>query len=624
MLDVIFNDLRLLQGTDGQEGGGIQTIIQFKGALHNVIFKIPVAFVIGDCEGNDRLCGRYKSHNSKFLCRDCDCLSEFGDNPNQRCFPTTQALIQTKSNNAKDLSDFCHYNVDNAFHKLWFGGDNDGIHGCSPPETLHLLQQGLHKYALSAFFEVLNAHNTVIFEKAAYAMSIQCKRQSDRTFPRITLKKGASNISYMTAREQTGMLLVCFLTLCSDTCVFVADTALKKRLFDFRTLFKDLLLLEYWIESEFHSREFVRDNTRCLAFIKLFMQSYKDAVNRQKGNGLKIPKFHQLLHVPRYILKFGSPKNFNSGRCESHHITLSKRPAKTAQKRDSVYESQVASRIYERMLITRSMLSVKNQNFGDTTRSFNSRTTLPVLRGSPFHVIRVEENNIVEYQAHAAVNPHKKRLPEPTQEQSPGTARCLPYKQDMLNSVGPKFFSSQLLPTQITFFSELMMDDPDNKDCCASMLFRAHPQFGATAEGWFDWAYINWKDGADSKNSTTSSSSSSDSLSESLIPGRFCLFADLRNISPNDMLFADDGDDCNFADGPGIYAVVESFKGQPVPGHSVPSPPLQIGNLDTTPNGNPRYWFCHISAIQRPAFVLQLCRRMRPMEYHVLLSPSEW
>ena len=378
MLDAIFTDLRSWQPSPDGQARGIRTTINFKGARHYVLFKIPVAYIIGDCEGNDRLCGRYKSHNTKYLCRDCDCLSVAGDNPDTTCTPITQAIIQSKSK--KELLSFCHYGVDNAFHKLWFGGDTDGIHGCSPPESLHVLQQGLYKYALSAFFLILNSRNTAIFERAAAEMSIQCKRQSDRTFPRITLKNGASSISYMTAREQTGLLLVCFLTLCSlDPACFSADVVLKKKLLDFRILFKDLLLLEYWIEADYHSRHFVSDDSRCLAYIKQFMYFYKATVNRQDGNGLKIPKFHQLLHIPRYILKYGSPKNFNSGRCESHHISLSKRPAKTAQKRAKVYEMQVASRISDRMLIARSVLSLEQQQQQKIDLLYGARDQIVVV-----------------------------------------------------------------------------------------------------------------------------------------------------------------------------------------------------------------------------------------------------
>jgi hypothetical protein len=47
---------------------------------------------------------------------------------------------------------FSHHDIQNAFHSLSFGGDTQGVHGCTPPETLHLYQQGIYKYALTFFF----------------------------------------------------------------------------------------------------------------------------------------------------------------------------------------------------------------------------------------------------------------------------------------------------------------------------------------------------------------------------------------------------------------------------------------------------------------------------------------
>ena len=44
--------------------------------------------------------------------------------------------------------------------------------------------------------------------------------------------------------------------------------------------------------------------------IKDYFKLYKSIVNRQEGNGLKIPKMHELLHVCRDILRHGPPMNY--------------------------------------------------------------------------------------------------------------------------------------------------------------------------------------------------------------------------------------------------------------------------------------------------------------------------
>ena len=155
---------------------------------------------------------------------------------------------------------------------MCFGGDKEGIHGCTPPESLHVLQQGLYKYALHQFFENMNPGQIRIFDKRACEISNMCRRQSDRTFPRLNLKSGASRMSYVTEKEQTGLLLICFLTL---SCAPVKDQMNKvqrkgttsgpsellkfmESQENFRDLFSRLLLLEAWIESDFHDRNFVQ------------------------------------------------------------------------------------------------------------------------------------------------------------------------------------------------------------------------------------------------------------------------------------------------------------------------------------------------------------------------------
>ena len=216
------------------------------------------------------------------------------------------------------------------------------------------------------------------------------------------------------------------------------------------------------------------------------------------------------------------------------------------------------------------------------------------------------------------VNPRKKRQIETSTDTTPSSVfqRILPYDQGMLDSIGPRFLPLQTSHGhEITFFSELLIEGAENVDN-APMLFRAHPSFGETKAGWFDWAYIHWQGGEDDV-APAGEEALGDHL---LVPGRFCLFADLRQVPINNF----DNDFSIFADGPGIYAVLESFQKAPVKCKNVPSPPLASGCLDTYANGHRKYYFCNVTAIYRPAFVIQLNNLKRPLEYHVVLPPSAW
>ena len=77
--------------------------------------KVPVQFVIGDCKGNDTLCGRYGSHGErvKHLVRDCDILTNESDNPDHVCRFFTKGEVQGWSHaQCKDMS---FHKIKNAF-----------------------------------------------------------------------------------------------------------------------------------------------------------------------------------------------------------------------------------------------------------------------------------------------------------------------------------------------------------------------------------------------------------------------------------------------------------------------------------------------------------------------------
>ena len=53
--------------------------------------------------------------------------------------------------------------------------------------------------------------------------------------------------------------------------------------------------------------------------IKDYFKLYKSIMKREEGNGLKIPKIHELLHVCRNILRHKPPINYDTCPTESNH-----------------------------------------------------------------------------------------------------------------------------------------------------------------------------------------------------------------------------------------------------------------------------------------------------------------
>ena len=85
--------------------------------------------------------------------------------------------------------------------------------------------------------------------------------------------------------------------------------------------------------------------------IKEYFQLYKSIVKREEGNGLKIPKMHELLYVCRDILRHGPPLNYDTCPAESNHRPM-KALSKNTQRIKSRFEFQTASRLYEENIIT--------------------------------------------------------------------------------------------------------------------------------------------------------------------------------------------------------------------------------------------------------------------------------
>jgi hypothetical protein len=85
--------------------------------------------------------------------------------------------------------------------------------------------------------------------------------------------------------------------------------------------------------------------------VRGLLADLKKVLPRTEGNGWKLSKFHEHLHLVYFITEFGSPRNFHAGRSENHHINVCKKPAETAQKRHAVFTEQVAERLADTQLI---------------------------------------------------------------------------------------------------------------------------------------------------------------------------------------------------------------------------------------------------------------------------------
>ena len=78
MMAKIFEEMKQIR-----ECGGIKLTLDFgKDGTHEVIAIPVIQYIIGDCKGNDTLCGRKGGHSlgMKGLCQDCNITPDDGDN----------------------------------------------------------------------------------------------------------------------------------------------------------------------------------------------------------------------------------------------------------------------------------------------------------------------------------------------------------------------------------------------------------------------------------------------------------------------------------------------------------------------------------------------------------------
>lgn len=107
------------------------------------VLRLPVQLIIGDCQGHDKLCGRYNSHgqNIKGLCRDCDIPTKKADNVDWQCSYRTSTQLARCTE--AELTNISFYNIDNALDTLCFGSTRRGFFAALLAENLHVLRSGL-------------------------------------------------------------------------------------------------------------------------------------------------------------------------------------------------------------------------------------------------------------------------------------------------------------------------------------------------------------------------------------------------------------------------------------------------------------------------------------------------
>ena len=126
-----------------------------------VHLHLPVAFVVTDTQGADKLCGHYLVYKKavSHIHRACDCSGKNSSSTTKKCqFVTMENMMNYIKDDDKNslISASQHCISDHAFQDVSFGDNDGGICGATPNDTPHGVQLGVVLYMLQIFHKELN------------------------------------------------------------------------------------------------------------------------------------------------------------------------------------------------------------------------------------------------------------------------------------------------------------------------------------------------------------------------------------------------------------------------------------------------------------------------------------
>ena len=339
----------------------------YKGKLYkNIKFVIFVPFVKCDTEEADTLCGKYKvrTSNIKQICRYCHCPTSKADDPRVTHKMKSQTEIQKLIDQGRldKLRDLSQQNIRNAFYEVTFHAANTrGIHGACPSEMLHATLLGIFKYCREAFFKQLGPTSQLAedINGLAKMYGTLMTRQSDRSLPNTNFSKGIQKGKLM-AKEHRGVLLVMAAVVVSSKGRKLMSKRRKmggeEGVTDWSRLLE--LLLEW--EAFLNLKKILKADVKKLKLKHVFvMYMLRNVARRHEGMGLKIMKFHAILHLVEDTLLYGTPSEVDTGSNESHHKP-SKYAAKLTQRKEATFNLQTAQRMTEFLVLDLAICEIES------------------------------------------------------------------------------------------------------------------------------------------------------------------------------------------------------------------------------------------------------------------------
>ena len=504
ILSVLLEEFKSMQGPDN----GFKFQLTLRGTVHKVTFKLAVQNIMGDCMGMDKLCLFYGSNSleTSRMCRDCDVPPLLSDNPEYKCKYTKMSeLLGLSKEQMKCMS---IHQLTNALNEIYFGARGMCVYQCTPGEPLHAILLGLIKYLYEEFErDIPKSTLRLIGEIVKYYYS-QFSRQSSRGMPSLApFQNGVDNCDILGGKEQFARLFSIFLAMHNREVIHSLCTQ-KRHRYDEKekrsvqidpmslqdaiswfTLIESTLITYQWIMSPKHDKADVtppNENEDSIGQKKIrkFMHLYRAKVGGRKGHGVKLLKFHQLLHYTKQICKDGSIQNIDTGRCESIAVTMYKRIAIWTQRRQQTLTQQLAWRHHECVTAEEFARTLSKHSLSNHLLTGKKSSEInDGLSGSTF-IITLGDSINAEYSYHnKTINIDWKGVPVDAS-----------YHSIVFKNLTKRLFLNIEDGGCLTHDSVVIgKTEYIHKD---GDIFRAHPNFRGFGK-WYDWCTIKWTTDAD-------------------------------------------------------------------------------------------------------------------------------
>jgi len=459
-----------------QRAGGLRDVVLTLGkTTKRVNILLPVAFIIGDIQGGDKMCCRAPSYTNTLnrICRKCDIKGADSANPFMNCKKVSQVKIieLLEDEDFATLEEFNQYPVRSAFFDLCYGDCKYGIFsaGC-PTEPLHALENGLISDVIRILFTERMRGNERAQLDVIVRKLTRLERQkylssgSDKEMPRLLWNQGVTTLTDLTAAQKVGILTtITVVALTEEGSQFFTRVLGEEKMKAMVVVFQ--MMLAYWMwlkKTEYWQRGDTVEHHRAKSAIRTMLQNLTSLWERENGNGWEKPKVHEQLHVPDDIERNGCPRNYHTGPTENHHIHNMKNHAKTTQGRRAVLDWQIGKRYFETNVIN-SALSRMEHYYNRTKASSDAdKSSTNQLQGSSADILILNG------------------------EDGPNNVEVTWRNKQSL----------QLSELVLTYLAEtykpgdqLQLYTEYNR---SGNVFRAHPFYASSGATWYDWAMFRW------------------------------------------------------------------------------------------------------------------------------------